>query len=108
MPFIKITAEMDKEAKRARWAPAFLDASIEAWKRRAHKGWVPVRSSWLKAVRYNKDRGTFDIRVKSGKEYTEYPDMTYEKFRKLLEVRSAGMWMWRHYPPKGKTLKKKS
>ena len=117
MPFIKITPAADKAAGRGRaprsdavrpghaGAPAVTRRSVEAWMRAARKGkdkWVPVRSSWVEAVRFDSDRGTFSMRVKNGgKEYTDYPDMTREKFYNLLRIRSVGKWMWRHYPPRG-------
>lgn len=111
MPFIRITPDADKAAGRGRpsqatrpghaGAPAVLKKSLEAWRKAAKKDidkWVPVRSSWVAAVRYNRVRGTMDLRVKKGgKEYPDFPDMDYQKFYNLLRIRSVGKWMWRVY-----------
>lgn len=114
MPFIQITAAMDKAAKRGVGSSAFLQRTIQAWRRRGRRGWVYVRSSWIAAFRFNLERETFDIRVKKkngskegGKEYRDYPDLSVEKVKNLLRLRSAGRWMWRYYPPmnRGKRLR---
>lgn len=110
MPFIRYSPAEDRAAGRGPGKPAVLPRSVQAWMKAARADmdkWVPVRSSWVAAVRWNRKKGTFDMRVKkptkAGRtDYPDYPDMNYDKFYNLLHVRSVGKWMWRWYPPRGK------
>lgn len=102
MPFIRITPQEDKAAGRAQGAKAFLTRSIEAWMKRGNTGWIPVRSSWIAAFKFNKDTRSFDVRTKTGRQgvYKNWGGIDYERFRQMLRVRSAGKWIWRNYPPR--------
>ena len=108
MPFIKITTSEDRAAGRGPGAPAVLPRSYRAAIRNEYTQWVPVRSSWIKAVRFNKAAGTLDVRHNTGKVYYAYPNMTADMMRGLMTVRSAGRWMWRYYPPRHIPMSKKS
>jgi len=68
----------------------------------AYSQWVYVRSSWIDAVKFNPQKGTFDVMI-HGKVYPDYPNMTAHQFAMLLKASSIGKWMWAHYPPRGKT-----
>lgn len=68
--------------------------------------WIPVLSSWVRDARWEETspqtrRGTLWIRTKhSGKEYAWAPNITRELARSFFRVRSAGRWIWRHFPPR--------
>jgi len=70
----------------------------------AYAQWVPVKSSWIDAVRFNAERGTFDAMI-HGVVYPDSPGMTKHRFAMLLHASSIGQWMWRNYPPRSHASK---
>jgi len=63
-------------------------------------GWIPVESSWIAAFRYNFDAESFDMQLKNGRVYPNYPNCPPTLFLDLLAAESHGAWIWRHYAPR--------
>ena len=83
------------------WKRITTKRQRERAREQVYSQWVPVKSSWIDAVKYNGPRrGTFDVKIR-GVVYPDYPGMTPHRFAMLLRASSIGQWMWRNYPPRG-------